>query len=354
MSSIQQYLIPHVEENIGALTDKEMDFVRVAEIAAIDKHIKPYRWVGFGRKPKDRKAMALAFMAKAVWNFPTTLVLIEFLRASPSLRRLCGWERVRDIPSESTFSRAFNQFSKGQLANLVHESIVRAYMADKAEVISRDATAIEAREKPITKPRTKIRGSRGYWVQKIPYGQKPKKRLDLQPKRSMEENMAELPKLCDIGAKRNSRGDQYHWIGYKLHLDVAHGDIPVSALLTSASTHDSQVAIPLMQMSSNRLNYLYEVADSAYDAKQIRNFSQSLNHIPIIDRNKRSKSAIPIEPEHESMFKSGRSASERVNSNLKDNYGGRFVRVQGATKVMAHLMFGIVSMTAIQLIRLLE
>jgi hypothetical protein len=28
--------------------------------------------------------------------------------------------------------------------------------------------------------------------------------------------------------------------GYKLHLDVADGDIPISAVLTSASLHDSQ------------------------------------------------------------------------------------------------------------------
>ncbi len=49
-----------------------------------------------------------------------------------------------------------------------------------------------------------------------------------------------------------------------------------------------------------------------------------------------------------------RSSAERVNSNLKDNYGGRFVRVRGAAKVMAHLMFGIVALTAAQLFQLLE
>jgi hypothetical protein len=39
---------------------------------------------------------------------------------------------------------------------------------------------------------------------------------------------------------------------------------------------------------------------------------------------------------------------------LKDNYGARFVRVRGAAKVMAHLMFGIVALTAVQLFQLLE
>ena len=29
------------------------------------------------------------------------------------------------------------------------------------------------------------------------------------------------------------------WIGYKLHIDVADGQIPISCILTSASLHDS-------------------------------------------------------------------------------------------------------------------
>jgi hypothetical protein len=48
-----------------------------------------------------------------------------------------------------------------------------------------------------------------------------------------------------------------------------------------------------------------------------------------------------------------RSAVERANSNLKDNYGGRFIRVRGAAKVMAHLMFGVIALTAAQLCRLI-
>ena len=119
-NSIQQYLIPHIEENIGSLSEKETLFVRVAELAAIDKHLGPYRWVGNGRKPCSRKALALAFIAKAVWKFPTTLALIEYLRVSPNLRRLCGWDSIGGIPSESTFSRAFDKFSTGRLPSLIH------------------------------------------------------------------------------------------------------------------------------------------------------------------------------------------------------------------------------------------
>jgi len=56
---------------------------------------------------------------------------------------------------------------------------------------------------------------------------------------------------------------------------------------------------------------------------------------------------------HEVQRYKQRSSAERVNSNLKDNYGGRFVRVRGAEKVMAHLMFGLIALTASQLFQLL-
>jgi hypothetical protein len=49
----------------------------------------------------------------------------------------------------------------------------------------------------------------------------------------------------NVGTKKNSKGYKESWIGYKLHLDVADGQIPISCILTSASLHDSQAAIPL-------------------------------------------------------------------------------------------------------------
>ena len=47
-----------------------------------------------------------------------------------------------------------------------------------------------------------------------------------------------------------------------------------------------------------------------------------------------------------------RSGSERINGRLKDEFGGRHVRVRGYDKVLAHLMFGMTVLTASQLMRL--
>jgi len=353
--SIQQSLFPHLEEELDPLTEREKEFVRVAELARVDKHVWPYQWVGNGRKPSDRKALALAFIAKAVWNFSTTLMLIEHLKASRNLRRLCGWERASEIPSESTFSRAFEEFSEGQLPSLIHATMVSEYMKGKVVGhISRDATAIEGREKPVKKPKKEDQPKkrRGRPKKGEQRAEPEIKRMDLQVGRSFEENVRELPKQCDVGAKRNSKGHQETWIGYKLHIDVADGDIPVSVIISSASLHDSQAAIPLIQMSSDRVTYLYDLADAAYDAPHIKGYSRLLGHVPIIDPNQRRGDAVPLDPAQAVRFRE-RSSAERVNSNLKDNYGGRFVRVRGAAKVMAHLMFGIVALTANQLFKLI-
>ena len=49
-----------------------------------------------------------------------------------------------------------------------------------------------------------------------------------------------------------------------------------------------------------------------------------------------------------------RTMVERVNGRLKDAFGGRNVRVRGAAKVMAHLMFGVLALTADQLRKLIK
>ena len=47
----------------------------------------------------------------------------------------------------------------------------------------------------------------------------------------------------------------------KLHIDTADCGVPLSAILTSASIHDSQVAIPLAMMTAGRVTNLYDLMD---------------------------------------------------------------------------------------------
>jgi hypothetical protein len=46
-----------------------------------------------------------------------------------------------------------------------------------------------------------------------------------------------------------------------------------------------------------------------------------------------------------------RSTVERVNARIKDDFGARRIHVRGHAKVLAHLMFGVLALTAEQLMR---
>lgn len=165
------------------------------------------------------------------------------------------------------------------------------------------------------------------------------------------EAIAALSYVCNRGVKKNSKGYLQSWNGFKLHVDVNDTMLPLSVVLTSASVHDSQVAIPLIKMTSAKVVYCYDLMDAAYDAKQIREQSQALDHVAIIDRNSRKGEVIPMSP-HEARKYNERSSCERFNGRSKEEFGGRHVMVPGPDKVMMHLMFGVVALFTEQLLKL--
>jgi len=361
---IQGFLFPMLREEVGPLTTQHERLVIVLDVARVETFVR--MWAGLpGRPPEDRHALARAFVAKAVLDLPTTSGLIERLAVDATLRRLCGWERASQVPSESTFSRAFAEFAESSLPNQVHEALIKKTYKDCiVGHISRDATAIEAREKPVkvetpkTPERKRGRPKKGEVVAKP-----EPRRLERQLGQTLPRMLADLPTHCNVGTKRNAKGQTTSWIGYKLHIDTADGDIPISCLLTSASLHDSQAAIPLALITASRVVNLYDLMDSAYDASEISDNSRALGHVPIIDANPRRGGKALAEAEARAKRRAGyalaedlrynqRSSAERVNGNLKDNCGGAHVRVCGPDKVFCHLMFGILVVTVEQMMRL--
>ena len=103
---IQSSLFPWLEEQLGELTEKEQKIVTTLELIRIERFIVFSRSLR-GRPPKERAAIARAFVAKAVYNMPTTRALLDRLACDKKLRRICGWEQKGEIPSEPTFSRVF-------------------------------------------------------------------------------------------------------------------------------------------------------------------------------------------------------------------------------------------------------
>ena len=354
--TVQGTLFPWLAAELGELSAKQKQLVQVLELVQIERFLKGSGG-GLGRPVEDRQAIARAFVAKAVYNLETTRQLLDRLASDETLRRLCGWERQDNLPSEATFSRAFAEFSASQLPERVHATLIEKY--EKSRLvghISRDATAINAREKAAKKvKKTAVAAKpKGQRRKKGAAVSKPLTRLQRQASMTLAEMLADLPSVCDCGTKRNSKGHPSYWVGYKLHMDVADGGIPISCILTSASVNDSQVAIPLATLTAQRVDNLYDLMDSAYDVPSIREKSIALGHVPIIDGHTRRGGEKPMFAPHEAQRYKERTTSERAFARLKDEFGGRVVRVRGPAKVMTSLLFGIIALTADQLLRLVS
>lgn len=376
---VQHELVPMLIDEMGALTPKlekviyTLEWVRIEEFTGSS-------WQGIGRPPCERAWLANAFVAKAVLGLTTTSALIERLTIDRALRRICGFPLWRKLPSEATFSRAFEEFAKAHLAERVHEALIKTHLGNELiGHLSRDGTAIEARERPATRsapvesqpsPQAPLTLPLETATVEMPAPEAPsvtRKRgrprrgearpatkesaLARQRQQPLAEMLKEIPTACDRGTKCNAQGYKVSWNGYKLHLDTADCGVPISALLSSASMHDSRAAIPLSLISAQRVTNLYDLMDAAYCSQDLQEHCRSLNHVPLIDHNPRGGEKEPFEPADAIRYNE-RTVAERANGRLKDEFGARHVYVQGPTKVMSHLMFGVLALSADQLIRL--
>ena len=149
------------------------------------------------------------------------------------------------VPSEATFSRAFAAFAATGLPERGwwRRPCGLVWSATSAGMRRRSRRGRRRRRKP-PKPPKRRRG-------------RPRKGEQRPPRRCLERQqamtLADLPRACDVGTKRNAKGYKKTWVGYKLHLDAADGGVPVSCILTSASLHVSQVALPLAHLTAGRV-----------------------------------------------------------------------------------------------------
>jgi hypothetical protein len=343
---LQRTHFPRFEEEIGETTPPLRRLIVALDVIEIERFVDdPALPRGRGRPTKARTPLARSFVAKAVLGLTTTRALRERLLVDPPLRRIVGFDGIRQIPAESTFSTTFAAFSAQRLPEIVHAALIKERFEGRLVFhVSRDSTDIPARArvtetpKPSSLPRKRGRPKKGEV-------RRPQRRLERQLTQTLDEMLDELPRAADFGGKR-----AYRWKGYKLHLDVADGGIPIAALLTSASLHDSQAAIPLEKMTAQRVRSLYTLMDSGYDAKEIRSSIAAHGKAAVIAPQRRLGQVNWLTPAQQLRFKE-RTTVERAYARLKDDFGARHVRVRGASKVMAHVMFGLLALTAEQLVR---
>jgi hypothetical protein len=295
---LQGQLFPRLEEELGDMSAHQRQFVRALALLEMDGLVTVRR--GRGRPSHDRAKIARAFLAKAVFNISNTRALLDRLAHDTVTRRLCGWEQAAQLPDETVFSRAFAQFARSQFTQRVHAALIeRTQKGRLVGHILRDATAIEVREKPGPKAKPAA-GAKRRLHRKAGGTKHPEQMTRLERQCSgtltVAEMLAELPQNCDVGCKLDSRGNKYRWCGYKLHLDVADGQIPIRCVLTAASVNDTQVAIPLMLTSAQRVTSLYQLMDAGYDCTAIREKCRQLGQVPVIPFQKRGSQTIELAP----------------------------------------------------------
>ncbi len=369
--NLENSLFPALKEELRLeeLSDKESKLIRILDFGKIEENITV---VSITNTPKDREEIARAFIAKSVYNLQTTRDLINRLHIDRTLRILCGWRYKSDIPSESKFSRVFKELSDSKIAQKTHEQFVQAYLTQKIFFYNAtDATKIPLRQKPVKakkeepKPKKRGRPKKGETREPV----KPTLLKQQKELHTVKEKLSLVSTDCGVGVKQNSKGNREVWIGGKLHISVVDGDIPITAFYSGANVHDSSVALPLMQETSKRVSYLYDLQDAGYDADIIREFSSKLGHQPIIDINPKNSKAlkekIALDKEEKEKFEflhlaqlsdvhhyNQRSMVERVNKYLKDDFGCDKIYYQGATKVASVLSFGILSVCIHQSLKL--
>ena len=354
-NAIQYDVLPELRSEIGVVTPKLARVAHVLEWARVEEFVSE-SWCGIGRPPHVRAWLANAFVAKAVLGIGTTAGLVERLAMDKVLRRLCGFAPYSRLPSDATFSRAFAQFAEARIVERAYEAMIKEHLGSELiGHISRDGTAIAARERPVApgvaeaavrpdkKGACKRQGKRA-----VPASASPIRR---QRSQSLPEMLAELPTACNRGTKCNAQGYKSSWNGYKLHIDTADCGVPIAALLCSASMHDSRAAVPLSHITKDRVTNLYDLMDAAYCSKELHAHCRDLGHVPLIDHNPRGGEKEYFEPADAVRYRE-RSIAERTNARLKDEFGGRNVMVKGHAKVMSHLMFGLLALGADQLMRL--
>jgi hypothetical protein len=167
---LQSELFPILQAETGELSETSRRLVAILEMIPLVRFV-PLSQGWNGRPQRDRVAIACAFVARAVYNFPRTTDLLERLRSDEQLRLICGWKHGEVLPHESTFSSAFSEFARMELAQFTTAIEAREKFPEAT------ATAASAKQNAEPKPRQSLKarkaGSVQRWKDGKPQGDRP-------------------------------------------------------------------------------------------------------------------------------------------------------------------------------------
>jgi hypothetical protein len=332
----QEEIFPELRADFGYLTNKHEQLIQLLDLINLDVIYPRKLWDKFfGRPSANRHSFVKSFLAKAVWNIAETKDLIAYLQVDRALRVVCGFDgRKNKVPSESSFSREFKRISDLNIAGKIHEQLIEQHCsAELYEHLAIDASSIEVAEKAVVT--TKV-----------------ERTVAEQRDKSTKQIIADLPAACNYGTKKNSNGNGYKWKGYKLHAIVNEYNVPIAAMVTSASVNDSLCAIPLFRIAELRVDGLYYLMDKAYDAGAIRAEISEAGKVALIDykANRNGKASGEFIGNQVERYKK-RTFAESHFSQLKLQYLPRYILYRGIKKVSSLLNFALAVITAVQIVK---
>lgn len=287
--------------------------------------LQQYRWTG--RPGFSVRAMWYSYLAGFVLNLPSTNALIRRLQDDAGLAALCGYQR---LPSRWTFNRFVVRLSR-------HLDFVEEVMASATKEI-----------------RDRLQGAFGYMMavdaSVVTTHSNPNRRRVSDPEASWTVK------------EHDQQGRPKWYFGYKIHLIAdADTELPITAVVTTASVHDTTQLLPLLEKAKSELDIKpqYVLADAGYDSN--RNFdgiAQDHSARPIIKVRKtirrdfrlrqygtlRERLSVPS-PQWKAAYKH-RQSVERVFSRLKGHKAlGQHCR-RGLAKVSLHCLTAVLIMQA--------
>lgn len=235
-------------------------------------------------------AMVYSLIARIVERIPTVKDLVKRLNTDILFRLDCGFPLSCPVPSEASFSRLVKKISESSALQDIQKQLIQTAMTEgfiQDDTIAIDATHIEARDqappkqhepKPEPKKRgRKPRHEREAWLKQ--------KQLEEEQKAIYEKDIAaqldecyellrnEMPLDPQWGIKKNSKGKNVFWHGYKGHLVVGtKSQYILGSMLSSGNLNDGKAAIPLLKgLAYHFPDYTYKHAtlDAGYDYEPI-------------------------------------------------------------------------------------
>ena len=247
-------------------------------------------------------AMIVSLFIRYVERIPTIKDLVKRLRNDIAFKMDCGFLVSDNVPSEASYSRLVDKL---EASDVLEQALKEGFITD--DTVAIDATHFEARdqappkqEKEKLAPRKRGRKSkaeRDQWICEQAEKEANKalydKKIEAQLTSPLADLREDVPRAPQWGVKKNSKGKNEFWYGYKAHLAVsASSQYILQSLVSSGNLNDGKAAIPLLKGMEERLSLptvRYQTMDAGYDFEPIYQQVYQMGQQSIIAYNKRNE-----------------------------------------------------------------